>query len=97
MTHEANCNYWTDHDEFDCTCGIAWKTRWQTEREMYRAWRKRAEEAEAVVAALRECVELYAASDNWLYSDSQCHLDLWGKTDHGYEPAKKCLEELKVR
>lgn len=46
-------------------------------------------------AKLRACVELYADSDNWLYSDSQCHLDLWGKTDHGYEPAKKCLEELR--
>lgn len=92
MTHEANCNYWTDHDEFDCTCGIAWKTRWQTEREMYRAWRKRAEEAEAVVAALRECVEELLAFvpyekpeigplPNWIVEIKQ--------------RAQKCLEELK--
>lgn len=47
MTHAANCNYWTDHDDADCTCGVDWKIRWQTEREMYKAWRKRAEEAEA--------------------------------------------------
>lgn len=36
-----------------CTCGLEWRIKLRTEQEMHAAWRKRAEEAEALNAKLR--------------------------------------------
>lgn len=44
MEHGMNCPHHADKDEA-CTCAV-------TERTMHAAWRKRAEEAEARIAAL---------------------------------------------
>lgn len=35
-----------------CTCHLEWRIKFSTEREMHNAWRKRAEEAEAALAAM---------------------------------------------
>lgn len=36
----------------DCTCGLTWRIKLQTEQEMHAAWRKRAEEAEVSLSAM---------------------------------------------
>ena len=49
MEHGMNCPHHADKDEA-CTCAL-------TERTMHAAWRKRAEEAEARIAALESQVK----------------------------------------
>lgn len=51
LAHAMNCGGYAGWDE-DCTCGLEWRIALRTEQEMHRAWRKRAEEAEAKVTIL---------------------------------------------
>lgn len=46
-------------------------------------------------AKLRACVELYADEKNWLSMAGSTLRCMWRALQNGYEPAKKCLEELK--
>ena len=34
----------------DCNCGLYYRRAWETEQAMHNAWRKRAEEAEALLS-----------------------------------------------
>lgn len=45
-THGMNCPALNPNSERECTCGLEWRIRLQTEQTMHAAWRKRAEEAE---------------------------------------------------
>lgn len=50
--HTRSCSAaWRNSEE--CTCGLEWRIKLQTEQEMHNAWRKRAEEAEAELAMLK--------------------------------------------
>jgi len=49
LTHGMNCAALNPMSESDCTCGLEWRIELQTEQEMHNAWRKRAEEAEAIL------------------------------------------------
>ena len=49
LAHGRNCAALNPMSESDCTCGLEWRIRLQTEQEMHNAWRKRAEEAEAIL------------------------------------------------
>lgn len=51
MGHTRSCAALTPGDG-PCTCALDERIALQTEREMHRAWRKRAEEAEREVARL---------------------------------------------
>ena len=48
LEHGMNCGAlgFDGYDAGECTCGLEWRIRLQTEQEMHAAWRKRAEEAE---------------------------------------------------
>lgn len=50
LEHSRSCSAGYDF-ESQCTCGLEYRIQLQTEREMHNAWRKRAEEAEAALAA----------------------------------------------
>lgn len=50
LRHGMNCSGRAG-DESGCTCGLLWRDQLETERTMHAAWRKRAEEAEAALAA----------------------------------------------
>ena len=47
LAHGMNCPALNPCSERECTCGLEWRIRLQTEQTMHAAWRKRAEEAEA--------------------------------------------------
>ena len=47
LGHTRSCPALTPGDDEDCTCGLIWRVRLQTEMTMHNAWRKRAEEAES--------------------------------------------------
>lgn len=49
MTHTRSCGYFDD--EVGCTCCLKERIALSTEQTMHRAWRKRAEEAEAALAS----------------------------------------------
>lgn len=49
--HAMNCGWYGDIGNAGCTCSLKLRVALKTEREMHRAWRKRAEEAEAAIAA----------------------------------------------
>ena len=67
--HIRTCNWWTGAPGTegaayeremkgelryrDCTCSLRWREMVRTEREMHAAWRKRAEEAEALMPVSR--------------------------------------------
>lgn len=51
--HTSSCGYWREQDKGDCTCGLDWRIKLQTEREQYNAWRKRAMEAERELVVTR--------------------------------------------
>lgn len=67
--HVRTCNWWKgapgtegaayeremtgDLRYRDCTCSLRWREMVRTEREMHNAWRKRAEEAEVELSALK--------------------------------------------
>lgn len=53
MSHTISCPAHPGSDD-DCTCGLVHRIALATEQEMHAAWRKRAEEAESELAALRE-------------------------------------------
>lgn len=59
LDHSRTCSAGWDF-ESQCTCGLEWRIKLQTEQEMHNAWRKRAEEAEpgrkALVEALKLCL-----------------------------------------
>lgn len=67
LTHGMNCPALTPGNDEDCTCGLRWRIELETEKAMHRAWRKRAEEAEAVHADLRAKlgVKVAEAFDAW--------------------------------
>lgn len=53
LTHGMNCPGTMNDMDQDCTCGLKWRIELQTEQTMHAAWRKRAEEAETQLAALK--------------------------------------------
>lgn len=55
LKHSMNCGAlgFDGYDAGECTCGLDWRIKLQTEQEMHAAWRKRAEEAEKEIAAIR--------------------------------------------
>jgi hypothetical protein len=59
LEHARTCGDAYDPDA-RCTCGLAWRVRLVTEQEMHAAWRKRAEEAEATIAATPPPADLVA-------------------------------------
>ncbi len=50
LTHGRNCPALAMRGD-ECTCGLEWRIKLQTEQTMHAAWRKRAEEAEAQLNA----------------------------------------------
>lgn len=53
MDHGRNCPALGAIGDDGCTCGLRYRIELQTEREMHNAWRKRAEEAEAITSEKR--------------------------------------------
>jgi hypothetical protein len=49
LKHTRSCPQLNPISDEPCTCGLQWRIALQTEVEMHNAWRKRAEEAEAVL------------------------------------------------
>lgn len=72
--HGMNCPALSPGSDDDCTCGLYWRKALGTEQTMHAAWRKRAEEAEAELAAkegecerLRNaCGDAYMDIGHWL-------------------------------
>lgn len=63
MTHSRNCPALMPLSDSDCTCGLTCRIALQTEQTMHAAWRKRAEEAEVLIA------EVAAAGREWRKKD----------------------------
>lgn len=81
--HGRNCRFWNDQYETDCNCGLRYRIELQTEREMHAAWRKRAEEAEAVINALPQGVPVTDVrwAVNVLLEQVAAKFDTWDTWD----------------
>lgn len=57
----------TPNSDAYCTCGLRWRIALRTEQEMHKAWRKRAEEAEAALDIERKRAEAAEGErDDWM-------------------------------
>lgn len=74
MPHAMNCA--GSHWDGDCTCGLNVRIALETERTMHAAWRKRAEEAEAELRAMRSAGETRAEPQ---VTDARVSGDHYGK------------------
>jgi len=67
LEHARNCAGNIPLNDHKCTCGLKWRIMLQTEQTMHNAWRKRAEEAEALLNK-RELVNL-PKEDKYIISE----------------------------
>ena len=78
LGHTRSCPALTPGDDEDCTCGLIWRVRLQTEMTMHNAWRKRAEEAESREQAapglrdlvIEECCTAVKGIEDWYDADA---------------------------
>ena len=69
LTHGMNCPALIPLNDDHCMCGLTWRVKLQTEQTMHSAWRKRAEEAEADLAAANARAE---GAEGWNHRVSVC-------------------------
>jgi hypothetical protein len=70
LEHTRSCPALTPMSDDDCTCGLVWRIKLQTEVKMHNAWRKRAEEAETATLIpesrwRRECATFLGQGSNY--------------------------------
>ena len=71
LEHTRSCPALTPGSEYECTCGLDWRIKLQTEQEMHNAWRKRAEQSERELAAANALIEeLRGASQPFIDDDN---------------------------
>jgi len=90
MEHGMNCPHHADKDEA-CTCAL-------TERTMHAAWRKRAEEAEARIAALESQVKALTEERDAALKDFEllCSSDLVSRVNILREERDAQAEAVRV-
>ena len=86
LEHTRSCQYWNDTG---CTCCLKERAAAQTWFEHYMAWRKRAGEAETLVAALQEratraetALRFYADPKTWKHPRPNRDRDMLPPSDH---------------
>jgi hypothetical protein len=93
LTHGRTCSAGYNLDA-ECTCGLQYRIHLQTEQTMHKAWRKRAEEAEAALAVVR-------AHDGERFSKEQLERIDYAIRDnyiaHGMNANKQFREQVLAR
>lgn len=91
MTHALNC---AGARREECTCGLEFRIALETEKTMHAAWRKRAEEAEAELAAHRAAHETPERLVGYLYESERGHD--WMRRPWSPEILRACLPSMTV-